>query len=114
MHQRSSSQAVQISGSSEMPSIRRHHFQRYLVHDINANVIRNGLPLSIADSKKTSLRDKMQRFEVKLDQVPYLSESAFGMADAVVACISLLRLAEVGRIRSTTTFPSYQRGEFHW
>jgi len=45
----------------------------------------NAKDLAIADGKKVALRDKLQRLEGKLDQVPYFSGSAFGMVDAVFA-----------------------------
>ncbi|MBU6956927.1 glutathione S-transferase family protein [Pseudomonas sp. CVAP len=45
----------------------------------------NAKDLAIADGKKAAFRDKLQRLEGKLDQVPYFSGSAFGMVDAVFA-----------------------------
>ncbi|QYN03681.1 glutathione S-transferase family protein [Pseudomonas protegens] len=45
----------------------------------------NAQDLAIAEDKKAAFRDKLQRLEGALNQVPYFAGAAFGMVDAVFA-----------------------------
>ncbi|MDF5890245.1 glutathione S-transferase family protein [Pseudomonas syringae pv. syringae] len=45
----------------------------------------NAKDLAVAESKKAAFREKLQRLEGKLDQVPYFSGATFDMVDAVFA-----------------------------
>lgn len=53
----------------------------------NAWQFLNAKDLESAENKKTAFRDKLQRLENELDQVPYFSASAFSMVDVVFAPI---------------------------
>lgn len=45
----------------------------------------NANDLVIADAKKAAFRDKLQRLESNLEQIPYFAGSAFSMVDAMFA-----------------------------